>query len=494
MFKAQDQFSSTDQPIGCSGSSTRLLLGSLPALLALGLVMGATAWAATESDQEKAVRYQALAKEAMEKSNNLQAAIYYERLLQLGQPNAELLFGLARVLNAQGQSARAAAMLNDLAPADRLGYAPAHLWCAQQLLASPGLTARDRRAAETHLLRALEGRLEDPSEAHLLLGELYLTARQFEQAREHLKKCANHGVAQLRLLQLAAIDGEAETIRERGEEIVKFFETKARQDPSSESPRLYWAEAVMFLQDFEGALAILNDAQTKFPNSQRIRAATTTTFKSWLDAVDRDKKVTPADRLTILSRALAYDPSDVALLRRLWGLAASNGPEGEKALTLLREQLVEGKNLGMAHLALGTIDWERGRRGEGRLHLEQAFRAGPHVPVVGNNLAWMLVHSDPPEYERALEIIDRVIATHPKEPRFRGTRGHVLAKMQRWRDAVPDLEAALADEPNSPKNHEILAEAYSQLGDLELSLLHRNWKPKAVDPPSDGKPSPRISP
>lgn len=494
MFKPQNQFSSTDRPIGCRGSLARLLPGSLPALLAIGLVLGATAWAATESDQEKTVRYQALAKEAMDKNCNEQAAIYYERLLQLGQPNAELLFGLARVLNAQGQSARAAAMLNDLAPADRLGYAPAHLWCAQQLLASPGLTSRDRRSAETHLLRALEGRLDDPGEAHLLLGELYLTARQFEQAREHLKQCANNGVAQLRLLQLAAIDGEAETIRERGEEIVKFFQTRSRQEPSSESARLYWAEAVMFLQEFEAALAILNDAQAKFPNSQRVHTATTTTYNGWLDSIDRDPKATPADRLTVLSRALAHDPSDAALLRRLWGLATSNGPECEKALALLREQLVEGKNLGMAHLALGTIDWENGRRAEGRLHMEQAFRAGPHVPVVGNNLAWMLAYADPPQYERALEIIDRVITTYPKEPRFRGTRGHILAKMRRWQEAVPDLEAALADEPNSPKNHEILAEAYSQLGDKELSSLHRHWKTKAVDPPSNGKLSPRKSP
>lgn len=157
----------------------------------------------------------------------------------------------------------------------------------------------------------------------------------------------------------------------------------------------------------------------------------------WLDALDRDSKATPANRLAVLGRALTDDPSDVNLLRRLWGLASAKGPEGEQATAILRQQLAEGKNVGMAHLALGTIAWQSGRIDEGRMHLEQAYKIGPHVAAVANNLAWVLAYSEPPQYERALEIIGRVVDTYPKEPQFRGTRGRILAKMKHGRMPFP---------------------------------------------------------
>jgi predicted Zn-dependent protease len=182
------------------------------------------------------------------------------------------------------------------------------------------------------------------------------------------------------------------------------------------------------------------------------------------------------------------------LLRRLWGLASAKGPDAERAAALLKAQLVEGRSVGMAHLALGTIAWDNGRKDEGQLHLEQAYRAGPHVPVVGNNLAWMLAHSDPPQYDRALEVIGRVLEAHPNEPRFRGTRGHVLAKIGRWKDAVPDLEAALAADPKNAALHAVLADAYSTLGDPVLSSLHKNWKSLPAEPAAGAKTSPGSTP
>ncbi|MFO0810538.1 MAG: tetratricopeptide repeat protein [Gemmataceae bacterium] len=469
-------------------------LGALPAIVLGCAIAGTTAWASTESNREKEVRYQALAKQAARENKHDVATMCYERLLQLGRPTADLMFGMARSLDAQGQTIRAAAMMNDIAPLDRRGYPPAHFWMARQLISVPRPTPQTWQAAETHLLRALEGQLDEADDANLLLGELYLSSGQLEKARTYLEKVTNSPIAQLRLIQIASTKEDTALLKTKSEEIVRFFQTKVEREPLSETARLYWAESVTVLKDYERALAILREGRAKIPNSERIRRATTTTYLMWLDALDRDSKATPANRLAVLGRALTDDPSDVNLLRRLWGLASAKGPEGEQATAILRQQLAEGKNVGMAHLALGTIAWQSGRIDEGRMHLEQAYKIGPHVAAVANNLAWVLAYSEPPQYERALEIIGRVVDTYPKEPQFRGTRGRILAKMKRWKDAIPDLEANLAAIPDGPELHAILADAYSQLGDKVLSSLHRTWKSERGKDPERANPGQRSSP
>jgi len=49
----------------------------------------------------------------------------------------------------------------------------------------------------------------------------------------------------------------------------------------------------------------------------------------------------------------------------------------------------------------------------------------------------------------------------------------ILARLGRWRDALPDLEAALADSPDDVELHQSLASAYESLGDLDMAARHR---------------------
>ena len=47
-------------------------------------------------------------------------------------------------------------------------------------------------------------------------------------------------------------------------------------------------------------------------------------------------------------------------------------------------------------------------------------------------------------------------------------------KLKRWPEALTDLEASLASDPNSVQTHQDLAEVYKALGSSELSLRHRD--------------------
>jgi hypothetical protein len=45
--------------------------------------------------------------------------------------------------------------------------------------------------------------------------------------------------------------------------------------------------------------------------------------------------------------------------------------------------------------------------------------------------------------------------------------------MERWQEAIPDLEAGLVKYENKPDLHELLANAYEHVGSTELATEHR---------------------
>jgi hypothetical protein len=97
----------------------------------------------------------------------------------------------------------------------------------------------------------------------------------------------------------------------------------------------------------------------------------------------------------------------------------------------------------------------------------------PDIPLFVNNLAGVLAVGPDADLPRALATINPVIARWPAERRFRETRGQILARMARWEEALPDLEAALAVYPDSRALHRTLAEAYEHLDAPGLAAEHR---------------------
>ena len=118
------------------------------------------------------------------------------------------------------------------------------------------------------------------------------------------------------------------------------------------------------------------------------------------------------------------------------------------------------------------------------MHWEQAARLDPSMPAYANNLAWALAISPEPDLPRALATIDPVVARYPNDPRFRETRGQVLAKLGRWKDALPDLQSALLVYSGSRELHRALAATYDHLEAPGMAAEHR----RRADQPPGTKP------
>jgi tetratricopeptide (TPR) repeat protein len=450
-----------------------LLLGS-PALLAgIGVVI--VAWLAVSTpDSEVQARYVAEGRAAHDRKNYPRALTCYERAAaRTGQDQPEVLYRLALAAEQVGHTDRAVGLMSELAPPDCKGYAPAHFWWACVLLRAPQPTVQARDAAEVHLVRALDGELPDREAAHGLLGQLYLAKGRLDEAELHLSR-AIRSRPQLRLwlARLFAARKDLPRARQEAERTLRLYRGRAKADLDDHMARLTWADATAFLEDYPGAVTILQEGLAA-TQAAIYRSALARVYLAWYDSRPRNGKTSPAEHLELLSKGLSYEPTDRDLLNRLLACLQAPGKGADSARALLRRMLAEGKATAYVHFALSVDAWQRGKSDEARLHLELAHKADPALPLVANNLAWSLVQEKKADLPRALDLINLALKQEPTNPTFRDTRGRIYLKMGRCKDALIDLEAALSRSPNKSSVHLALAEAYDRLGNPPLAAEHR---------------------
>src|SRR5262249_27920009 len=198
--------------------------------------------------------------------------------------------------------------------------------------------------------------------------------------------------------------------------------------------RLSCAEAFLLLGEPARAVTVMEEGLTQ-KNVDSYRPWLARAHVAWVDAAGKDSPEDKEKRLVLIDRGLKYNPNDLELLKRLVEVSRGTGPEKDRARALMETLLAQGKCAGMLHLLLGMHAFDQGKLDEAKLHLSQAYKLSPNVPVVANNLAWVLAHSEPPELDRALELINTVLEQDPRNLAFRETRGQIYVKLGKWRDA-----------------------------------------------------------
>jgi tetratricopeptide (TPR) repeat protein len=453
--------------------SFRLFFQGLPALLGIAALLTLSVLGLSVPTAEVEARYAEKGRAAFQAKDYPLALTCFERACAQGGEQPEILFALALAAEALGQTERAALVMSQLAPPDSQGYGEAHLWQALRLLQADPQTPAMRKAAEAHLLRALQGEIKDRELAHVLLGEVYFAAGQLDLAEQHLTKGLKaRPVARLRLARLYQLRGDTERARREALIAAEYFKARAQANLQDHFSRLAWADAVTFAEQFPEAVAILEEGWTV---SQKIeyRVALGRVYASWCDYQVRVKGGKDLEQLGLVEKGLAHDPTNPVLLNRLLLVLAAGGNDADKARQALQGMLARGEAAGVAHFALGVDAWHAGKSEEARLHWERATELAPQLTMAANNLAMLLSEGRRPDLAGAAQLINLVLDKVPNHPAYRDTRGRIYAKMGKWREALPDLEAALSKSPNDPSLHRVLATVYEQLGVPAMAAEHR---------------------
>ena len=454
------------------------LLSGLPALFVAAIAIAMLLWPRVGFSLTEA--YKNKARDRVEKGELRASVVCYKRLLAM-EANRDLSpwkWELARVYTMLGDLSRAESLVRSLAPEDRPGMVVAELWLAKKLLGGRAATPEETRSAEIHLLRVLET-APNLDEAKLLLGILYANSGRPRAARPLLEATASKTKPDLmlKLSQVCKEIGDLEAARRAGEDALQALQVYTDQFPTHKEARLLLATAYAELDNYPGALSVLEGASTLL-GEESWRRSMAAIYAAWAESLKKQGSDKDAERFNVVEKGLNYDAENSQLLGQLTQILSDSQADPEKVRARLRSMLVAGKSLAVAHFALGSDAWQNGRVEEARRHWEQACRVDASKPnlaniLVANNLAWLLAYKEPTDLPRALELIDQALVSSPTHPILRGTRGQILSKLKRAKDAVSDLETAIAGGQDSAAIHSALADAYEQLGMADMAAAHR---------------------
>jgi tetratricopeptide (TPR) repeat protein len=404
-----------------------------------------------------------------------------------GEQRGGYRFNLALSMLGLGRVKEAQALLTSLVPLDGQGYAPAHLYIARAVLSQTNVPPAAMGVAEKHLLRALDldPASEDAMDAKEMLGHIYIRVGLWDRAKKYLLEVVpKRSEASLPLALVLMAQGEEAQARAYAERAAKHFADKvAKSGADDPRMRMGWAEALVMLQNYEMALSVL-ETGAKESSAQVYGPAIAGVCAAWLQSPQEAPRDV-AGRLKLVQQGLQFDPRNELLLKELVKLTHQSGKEAETAREAVTKLLSEGgKDTASLHFFLGLDAWERGDKEKAREHMDLAYETDRLVPTVANNMAMVLISTDKPDCERALSLVEPIIAKFPDNPNFRDTRGLIYLKLGRYREAIADFEFALPKLQSKAGAHAALAEAYQKLGLKDLAEEHRRRAQELVAPPS----------
>lgn len=458
-------------------------------LPAVGLAVGAVALGAfsaltlSKHDRE----YRKIAFNSYQQGDFDSARVYLERVYRNGDTSPNVRYSLAAVLSGQGEAQRANAIIDSLSPEDQFGYPEAHLLKVQALLSSSGFSSDEHRRRAKHHLDA--SRDDQSAEWQKMMSRYYLLNKDLERGLKHLRIAASLDPALLYDLgTIYKTQGFSDVADETLERAQRHFErlieqdiARKRQNDQSHLKAILNLGAVLTQRgDYDSAREALKRGLLLTPNGGPFGQALADVCLKQYYALLTQENSEPRKRLKLLTEAMTFDRSSLEAVRLLafFGEETETGdatPELKKnAREFLEFMIASGDNSAVAHFALGTKAWADKDPSQAAYHLRRAYELDSSFATLANNLAWVLAHQEAPELDYALEIMNTVLEDYPHVPKYRDTRGQILAKMERWDAALDDLELALRSMRDDVDLHTCLAKVYRNISPPQDGLAKKH--------------------
>ena len=462
----------------------RYLIRGLPSVAVFSLTAYLIIACRFRSDVTLAETYLSAARHAAK--SPAAAALLLERVVSLRKEDDETLFELASMAQQSGDQARAAVLIQQLAPDKGHGYLPAHMQVGRYYLARQHLSEENYKQAKLHLQHAYTIAPTNAS-VNALLGQLYFAREVWAEAIKYFKAALDpiltgnaepppevHFVALL-LAKAYAFNNETDRAQQLAEQAHAYFAARVAADPDDDiQSRIVLADTCLFLERYEEASRVLGDGLALRPDDRGLRGAIARFNVAWSDAMRLSGSGSREQQFELLSIALLMDPNYVPIFDRMMTiLTDEQDATAESARKFLLDNVTAGKSIPLCHLLLGSAAYGNNELETAAYHLERAHAELPNADIVQNNLAWFLAFNDPPDLERALLLIENVLGRSPDDPRFLDTRGQIYTRLERWDDAIADLERALEQSSPSRETHLALATCYGAKRMSDFADRHR---------------------
>lgn len=436
------------------------------------------------SRNQIAERYKIAVREATEEADYARVDRLERKLAQLGIDTRRGEYRVAVALAEADDLAGAYQRMKRLAPEDAPGYLPAQAWIVQQLVTG-GLTAEHEPAladGEPAMLALAEKRLDQleaagASPASVARTRAFLLVRggKLREAVDVLGPLAENdpeaGALRMQLLaQLKDLNGA----RRQARAVLAAFADRRGDARRDAQPVDYaaWLLAAQLRADEAQLVAALEAWLEAEPDEKRPREVAGAYRRDRADRLLADETAAPEKVAEAIIEAMRGDPPP-RWIGQLTASMARRRMASRRVQEVWRRVLDRPGSPAALAEALGTAAAASGDVIEARAVFERIVAGGAISGVGWNNYAWTLLQPPHPDPAAALEAVRHALAESPREFRFRETRGQALVQLERWEEAVEDLEYALNGLPESVEVHRSLARAYDALDNPQLAETHR---------------------
>ena len=226
------------------------------------------------------------------------------------------------------------------------------------------------------------------------------------------------------------------------------LEAALRANPKDDNAEFYLAKDLIKLRDFGPAAAHLQELTRRDPKNQEFWYMLGNVYIQLSEAA--------------LAKVDAIDPNSV-LSHEIRGDIMASMKNFDGALVEYKKAVDIAPQQSGTHYKLGDAYWQL----EDWADATQQFQAELANDPANCNSQWKLgnilleQHMRP---EEALDDINKALQTCPDLNEARPDRATALIRLNRYEDAVPDLKAAIKGDPDEPRLHFMLAQAYRGLG------------------------------
>jgi len=403
------------------------------------------------------------------------ALVASQRLLALSPSwRNQTLFSMALAHQGLGHQDKALALLQEVAPADRPVFAPAHLYVANSLLRQPDASRRFLPLILAQFKQALA--LEpDSIEANEGLGAIYSSQKEWALAEKCfsaiIKKKPEHMLLLARMARERSNEKAAENWTH--DALVHFQKAVEKSASDNSKNRIPYLEALMMRNEFGKAKAVLDEGRKLSGDApyKPVAGLVCAGLARELAAKETDNLDA---RIKLLREGMDANPKDLSLLALLPGLSERDGIESGTAGDRILKMVDEKDAWPPLFFAAAKISWKRQDTAGMKTYLARACEAFPKALPMANNLASVINRNGRKEdLPFALEMMDYAVEQDSSQPLFRLNRGLVLLYSAKPQDALPDFHFAFEHLEDKSPAHRALSEAYQAMGMSNLAQKHR---------------------
>jgi len=400
------------------------------------------------------------------------AEITSRRLIGLQPGNENARFYVAQGMEKRGLKPHARVMMNNLAPEDRLGFAPAHAWIVQDLIqsAQKNQTPLPQKTLKHHLQCAIQD-IDVQPQVLILYAALLDGEKKYDESLALLQRAANKdGRYWIDAAKFARRVGKLDSSFAAAKNSLSYFQALLSQTKDDtrfeevEGIRVQIALSQALLNDHDKAIEVLMAGlRTDQPCNvlrQALSNAHLFRYQSELERVKDPSKVGLDD----IEKAMFWNPANPQVADLVSQLMVFQQEQKEQIGTLLRKQIARGEGVALTHVLLANEAILDNKIEDALPHLEIAYPHFPNALNVLNNLSLALATIPNPDIKRAEELIEQAVKLGGESTELMDTRGQILAIAGKDLDAIRSFEKSISLMPNRIRTRERLIALYEKVG------------------------------